>query len=84
MESAVNKNGRGGNAENNTYPLIYACHVHDDKHDKQAQQPACEYEKVLRFETQAKYLTPCRISAVGFQELASEPDLQVSLYPALH
>jgi hypothetical protein len=51
MERTVNQNGRGCNAENDTYPLIYARHVHDDKHDKQTQQPACEYEKVLRFET---------------------------------
>ena len=32
----------------------------------------------------AKYPAPCRIAAVGFRALAPEPDLQLSLYPALH
>ena len=31
-----------------------------------------------------KYPAPCRIAAVGFRTLAPEPDLQLSLYPALH
>jgi hypothetical protein len=36
------------------------------------------------FFPQAKHPTPCRISTVGFQALASKPDVHVSAYPALH
>ncbi|GAB6394506.1 MAG: hypothetical protein MdMp024_0843 [Bacteroidales bacterium] len=49
MKRAVNQCKRGDNAENNTKPLVYANHIHYHEHDKQTEQPACEYEQVIFF-----------------------------------
>ena len=51
VKCAVNENKRRNNAKTNTKPFIYACHIHDDKDDKEREQSACEDEKVLRFQT---------------------------------
>ena len=37
-------------AEADTYPLVDACHVHDDKQDEQGEQSAGEDEQVLAFQ----------------------------------
>jgi hypothetical protein len=47
MKRAVNQYGAGNNAEHNTNPLIDARHKQDYEHNKQTQQPACEYEQIL-------------------------------------
>jgi hypothetical protein len=50
IKCAVNQRQRGYNAEGDAHPLSDSGHVHDDEHDKQTQQPACEYEKILTFQ----------------------------------
>jgi hypothetical protein len=50
VKRAVNQYQRGGNAKSDAHPLSDSGHVHDHEHDKQTQQPACEYEKILAFQ----------------------------------
>ena len=44
------KEGGRCRAKADTYPLVDACHVHDDKQDEQGEQSAGEYEQVLAFQ----------------------------------
>ena len=83
-EGLPHKEGGRCRAEADTYPLVDTDHIEDDEQDEESKQTSAEDEEVLSLQAQAKHPAPCRISTVGFQELASEPDLQVSLYPALH
>ena len=83
-EGLPHQNRCGDQPEPDAEPLVHTRQVHYHKEYEKSQQTAHENEQVLRFQPQAKHPAPCRISTVGFQELASEPDLQVSLYPALH
>ena len=41
---------RSRHDETDTYPLVDACHVHDDKQDEQGEQSAGEDEQVLAFQ----------------------------------
>lgn len=83
-ESSPYQNRSGGHTESDANPLVDTYHIHDDEQDEYRKKSGSEQKQILCFQPQAKHPAPCRISTVGFQELASEPDLQVSLYPALH
>lgn len=49
-EGLPHEDGRRCHAEADTYPLVDACHVHDDKQDEQGEQSASEDEQVLAFQ----------------------------------
>lgn len=49
-ERAIDQNKSGYDAKADTNPLVDARHEHHHEHDKQTEQPACEYEQVLTFQ----------------------------------
>ena len=49
-ESRPDKRRCGNDTEADAYPLVDTCHVHDDEHHEQGEQPACEDEQVLALE----------------------------------
>ena len=49
-ESHPDKHRSADDTEADSYPLVDACHVHDDKQDEQGEQSAGEDEQVLAFQ----------------------------------
>ena len=49
-ESHPYKHRSADDTEADTYPLVDACHVHDDKQDEEGEQSAGEDEQVLAFQ----------------------------------
>ena len=84
VEGAARDGKAGREGEEDAEALRDAAHVHSGEADEDAQKPCDEQHEVLRRETSAKNPVPCRISTVGFQELASEPCLHLSAHTALH
>jgi len=51
VKGAINQNDCCDNTKTDAHPLVDASHIHDDEHDEQSEQPACEYKEVLRFQS---------------------------------
>ena len=49
-EGRPDQHRRGDDPETDAYPLVNACHVHDDEHHEQGEQPSGEDEQVLALE----------------------------------
>ena len=50
VEGRPDQHRRGNDPETDAYPLVHACHVHDDEHHEQGKQPSGEDEQVLALE----------------------------------
>lgn len=56
-EGLPHQDGCGSTSESDTNPLIDTRHVEDDKQHEEGEQPSCEDEQVLAFESLKLYRT---------------------------
>ena len=83
VEGAARDGKAGREGEEDAEALRDAAHVHSGEADEDARSPATNNTRYCAVSRRLRTV-PCRISTVGFQELASEPCLHLSAHTALH